>query len=231
MLATALIFPWWSETESSAGSRWIQSYSALTGVTGTCRPECPSFGYGPPLGPINGRESFVAAGLNETGMLYTVVLGLVAAGMAGTIAVTVYRWWSRETTGPDRRRRVVLLHSFALAGAAAGAALLPLVQSMTLRADTLRMPLNGGDAWTASPSPETSFWGSCSAGTYHGLCASGGSAEWGPGLGWVVLLAAVVILAVLLVRTTHVDEAAPSPDPAPSEDPAPGDLRVPPSVP
>jgi hypothetical protein len=196
VLAASLALPWWSASETFGGESWDQTYSPLGGVVGVCAPSCGAFDVGPPTGPIAGRHSFSGLGLNETGVLYEATLGLVVAGLGTGALALVLALREREAAGSLRSRRLglrALAAAVALAGVAT--ATLAILQPYTLRADTDHR-LSQGSTWTASPSPETSFFGACSRGVDHGLCTSGGSAIRGPDWGWMLLVAAVVLLAI-----------------------------------
>jgi hypothetical protein len=188
-------------------------------VSGSCSPACPAFGPAPPLGPLQGRHSLSSVGLGRTGELYTSVLALTLVGAAAGIAALVVPTVGRGPEARPRSRRLpVALIAVALLSTAVAASLPPLLQPSAMRADTVA-EFSGASAWTASPSPETSFWGSCTRGVDSGLCASGGSAQWGPGLGWVLLLAATLLLLGLLLRASRRPRIATAPASAP---PPPG---------
>jgi len=200
VIAVALVLPWWSETEVFGPSTWTQAFSPLTGVTAGCSPTCGPLDFGPPSGPLQGTSSFSSVGLDDTGILYLTSLGLVLAGAALIgIAIAMSVPGSKEFSSPRGLRTGTALLSVALLAVAVGAALLPALQPSALRADTTSK-LSEGNAWTAAPSPETSFLGGCQPGPFHGTCASGGSANWGPGPGWVLLVVAAALLIVVLLR-------------------------------
>jgi hypothetical protein len=227
LLVAALALPWWSETEVFGPDTFAQQFSPFTGVTGTCSPSCGGLDLGPPTGPLRGTNSFSSVGLHDTEILYVASLGLVLAGLLLTVAaLAMLRGTSKGTWSVRHPRARVTVVSVALLGVAVGAALLPALQPAALRADTVQK-LSDGSAWTASPSPETSFIGACQRGPFNGVCASGGSAAWGPGLGWILLVAAAVVLIVVLLRETGPPMAPPrsavAPDrtDGPPKDPAP----------
>jgi hypothetical protein len=209
LLVLSLILPWWSETESIASfpgsSSWTQSYSPFNGVTGVCSLTCPPpYLSEPPLGPVVGTKSFASLGLNQTADLYLAILVLVLAAIACTVATLAIRFSTRAgSRSPRRARAGALALSSALLTTAAGSIALATLQPITLRADS--MAAFGPRApWTASPSPEVSFWGGCSVGPANGICASGWSVSWGPGAGWYLIIAAAAVLVVLhLLRTRH----------------------------
>lgn len=211
LLGVSLVLPWWSESQVSPdGVRSTQDYAPLTGVTGTCSPACSAFLTGPPIGPIVGTHSFSSLGLNRTATLYYATVGLVWVGLVGS-AVAAGTLPSKPSLSPDRRRsrfHIVSL-SLALLATSAACAALAAVQPMAFRADTAAT-FAPNAAWTASPSPETSFWGSCVPGPTNGICASGWSATWGPGLGWfLIAVAAVVLVLVLLLRIRRPPRSPP----------------------
>lgn len=200
LLAAALALPWWSETEVFGPDTFAQEFSPLTGVTAKCSPSCGALDSGPPSGPLQGTNSFSSVGLHDTELLYAASMGLVLAGMLLTaMALAMALRSSRGVGSPRHPRARVTVVGIALLSVAVGAALLPALQPAALRADTIQR-LSGGSVWTASPSPETSFIGACQQGPFNGVCASGGSAAWGPGVGWILLVAAVVVLVVVLLR-------------------------------
>jgi hypothetical protein len=132
----------------------------------------------------------------------------VVISIGSGVAVLVTRLTTPPGRPPLRRSRVpAALLGLCLYSGAVGASLLPVLQPFTLRSDTVEH-LSGGSQWNAAPSPESSFWGACLPGRYSGLCASGGTAAWGPGLGWI-LLAAGVGLIVLVVLRSASPRAAP----------------------
>jgi hypothetical protein len=209
-LVLALLTPWWSESEAFGTNNWSQNFSPLTGVTGECSPSCGPFNSGPPVGPIEGTQSFSSLGLNQTEQLYDVSLVLVGVGLASTCLTLVFGRVSANQGSSLRRERIATLSlSVALLALALGSTLLPVLQPTALRADTLGK-FTAHNAWTASPSPETSFWGGCSVGQYNGACASGGSAIWGPGPGWYLLVVAVALLIVLHIRATQYAKSSSS---------------------
>lgn len=195
--AVALFLPWWGATEAVAGETWTQTFSPITGVSGSCASLCPGFNPGPPSGPLQGQRSFSALGLNATGVIYELAFALALAGVvSGLLAFAVAPSWNGVGKSPRRNRLRAALESVALAGLALGTAVLPLFQPAALRSDT-GSTYAGPVSWTPSPSPETSFWGGCSPGATHGLCASGWSASWTPGVGWALLVLAVILLVAL----------------------------------
>jgi len=200
VLVAALVLPWWSETEVFGPVTWVQEFSPFTGVRASCAPSCGALDFGPPTGPLQGTSSFSSVGLHDTGILYEISLGLVVAGVACTGAAIALWGLSSKGSGSSRRSRAwVVAGTAALLSVAVGAALLPALQPSALRADTVAK-LSAGGVWTASPSPETSFIGECQRGAFNGVCASGGSATWGPGIGWLLLVVATGVLILVLVR-------------------------------
>jgi len=203
LLGVSLVVPWWSETEVGPGPEGVrstQSYAPLAGVMGTCSPSCPAYETGPPIGPIQGAKSFSSLGLNRTATLYYAGLGLVTIGLAGTALAVVTLPARVATSGPRGRFHTVFL-SVALLATVAASAALACLQPIAFRADA-SSTFSPSTAWTASPSPETSFWGSCVPGPTNGVCASGWSVAWGPGPGWyLITIAAVVLMAVLFLRS------------------------------
>jgi len=202
LLGASLVLPWWSETQLAPGPdgvRSTQNYAPLTGVTGSCSPACPAYESGPPFGPIQGTKSFSSIGLNRTATLYyscvaLVVVGLVAAAFA---VVTL----PNRAASPRRRIRasrwLLAVALFASVGASAALAGL---QPVAFRED-VAATFSSNASWTAAPSPETSFWGSCAPGLTNGICSSGWSVSWGPALGWyLITIAAVVLLVIHLLR-------------------------------
>jgi len=202
LLGASLVLPWWSETELAPGpdgGQSTQNYAPFSGVTGSCSPACPAYESGPPVGPIQGTKSFASIGLNRTATLYYSGAGLVLAGLAGSaLAAVTLPARAGLPSGRTRTHRVCLV--LALLATAAASAILASLQPLAFRADvTAAFAPNA--SWTASPSPETSFWGSCAPGPTNGICASGWSVAWGPGLGWyMITLAAVVLMVVILLR-------------------------------
>ena len=190
-LGLSVALPWWSETQVSPGPGSVtstQNYSPLTGVTGSCSPECSPFFTAPPVGPFQGTHSFRSVGLNQTATLYNVCLALVVLGAAGS-AVALLAIASQQ---PRRRFRAAALVC-ALAASALACGLLASLQPSMFSHDVSSTFSQSG-SWTATPSPETSFWGACSPGPANGICASGWSASWGPGLGWFMIVAGTVLL-------------------------------------
>ena len=202
LLGISLVLPWWTETQVGAGGdRSTQVYAPLTGVTGTCSPACNTFGFGPPLGPIQGTKSFSSLGLNRTATLYFAGVGLVLVGLVGSaLALLTLPLKPSSTPRPGRGRLHFLSLSFALLATSAASAALAAFQPLAFRADS-SAAFGPNDAWTASPSPETSFWGSCASGPTNGICASGWSVSWGPDVGWyLITLAAIILVAIVLLR-------------------------------
>lgn len=200
----AAFLPWWSESETLGEQTWAQSYSPISGITGTCAPNCQTiFTY--PDGPIYGTRSFASVEMNRTAGLYETSLGLAFAG-AG-IAVLCLLAWVLPRRGPASPRVRLLrrvLPILSPISVAVGAALLPIFQPSTVSADLaswfyVTSSISPGDPWVPSPSPETSFWGSCVRGPYNGLCESGATASWGPGVGWDLLLAALGLMFVSML--------------------------------
>lgn len=201
LLAAAVFLPWWMESETEGNQSYAQTFSPLNGVAGSCTPACPAYAPGPATG------AFSKVGLNATGELYQASLACVVVGVLALIAGIVTTRPSSNPPADSRRARWgVILREIALLATAAGASLLPLLQPGTLNSDASR---TFGDAWTASPSPETSFWGGCSAAQNIGTCAYGGSAVWGPALGWDLLVVATILLVALLVLTSRRRRAPP----------------------
>ena len=203
LLALSLILPWWSETEVGQGPGAVtstQEYSPFSGVTGSCTPGCSPFFTGPPVGPIQGTHSFSSLGLNQTSILYDVGLGLIFTGLVATVlllAVARPRPVVPPVSGRARRRMLLLI--LAIVTVTLSSVTLAALQPATFRSDTMAT-FGPHDQWTAAPSPETSFWGSCSVGPASGICASGWSVSWGPGLGWdAITAAALVLVAVQLL--------------------------------
>lgn len=214
LLAASLALPWWSETEVFGPDTWVQELSPLTGVTARCSPSCGALDEGPPTGPLQGTYTFSAVGLSDTGLVYAGALGLIVVGLAASVAGLVAMWSERDRSPSSRWERVRAVSlRVALLTVGAGTALLPVLQPAALRADTIGK-LSSGSAWVASPSPETSFLGACVRGQFHGVCASGGSASWGPGAGWVLLLVATALLLVVAVREASRWASSRPPPPA-----------------
>jgi hypothetical protein len=199
-LAASVVLPWWSESESYGGSVWVQTYSPIFGVHGSCSPGCGAFDEGPPFGPVSGTESFSTLGLNRTAELYTASLVLLFAALALAAAGIATGLASTQSARIDRGQRFCVAAAALSAGASG--ALLAALQPDALRADTIGR-FSGGSTWTASPSPETSFLGGCARGVDQGLCASGGSAVWGPSYGWILVVAGTALLAVAFVKLSR----------------------------
>ena len=198
LLAISGLLPWWSESETLGGSTWTQTFSPLWGVSGECTPSCPTFGTGPPLGPIQGTHTLASLGMAQTGLLYLAALGVTVTALALVLAALVAQRFETDPpnrTAPPRAGRRLLTLGAVVTGI--GAAALPVLQPIALRNDTMSK-FTSENAWTASPSPETSFWGACTRGAYNGLCASGWSATWGPDWGWIALLLALALIVVVL---------------------------------
>jgi len=202
LLGFSLVLPWWSETQQSPGPNGEQStqnYSPLTGVTGSCSPACSPFEPGPPLGPIQGTRSFSSVGLNRTATLYYAGVGLVLNGLVGGALALITL--PTAVAPPSRQIRFhTAFLTLALLASAGASAAVACLQPIAFQGD-VSATLSPNSAWTASPSPETSFWGSCVPGPTNGICASGWSVAWGPGPGWyLITMAAVVVMVVLLLR-------------------------------
>ena len=216
LLVLALILPWWTETESDTylpgGTSSTQSYSPITGVTGVCSSACPPFFPGPPLGPVEGTKSFSSLHLNQTANLYLAALVLVFVALAFS-ATALATSVGRPSLGPSHRRARIQTFSLAAALLATAIATIALAafQPTAFRADTIAA-FGPNTAWTASPSPEVSFWGSCSVGPANGICASGWAMSWGPDSGWYLLLGAVLALVVIhLIRIRRLPSPAVEP--------------------
>jgi hypothetical protein len=201
LLALSPFLPWWSETETGQGfppSTSTQNFSPLNGVTGVCSPSCSTIFTGPPTGPVQGTKSFSQLKLNQTGELYEVTFAFVIVGLISSVLTLVTGWTRAGGTVSARRARIHgWLLNAALAATALGSVLLAWAQPAALRSDAAGF--SGPGAWTPSPSPETSFWGGCSPGPSNGICASGWSVSWGPGLGWDLTTLALLVLAVVQV--------------------------------
>jgi len=197
LLALSLVFPWWSESAAnpmSASETSTQEYSPITGVTGTCSPGCTPAEEGPLPGPFQGIKTFSSLGLNETGALYEGVLGLTIIGMASAALALVAPF-----AAPLRARLRSFAPLAAIVASALASGLLAALQPVAYRMDNAATFEDHG-AWTAAPSPQTSFWGSCSPGPSNGICTSGWSDSWGPGLGWYLVVgAALVLMAIALL--------------------------------
>ncbi len=198
VLGLALALPWWSETATYGPLTDAQTFSPWNGVTVACAPSCG--GLSDPPEPNPGVNSFDSLGLVDTALLYDVCLGLLLAAMVAAALSTVQLKAHGGGRGSVTRRpldRVPGLLS--VVTSAVGAGILPLLQPVTLRQDLVDR-FFGASQWTASPSPESSFWGACAPGPYSGLCASGGSATWGPGLGWMLMVVGVALLLAALTQ-------------------------------
>jgi hypothetical protein len=125
--------------------------------------------------------------LNETATLYESAFALVAVGIAAGVATGAW-----TILRPHRTRACALLLSCALVATVLASALLAVVQPITTRSDVASFIPN--TAWNPAPSPESSFWGSCAAGSGNGVCASGWSSAWGPDVGWYLITVAGVLL-------------------------------------
>jgi hypothetical protein len=189
LLVASLALPWWSEREVFGDLTWEQEFSIWTGISGSCRPSC---GLLVDQFPVNGTRSFANAGLHQTGDLYLAEAAFVVAAAVLTALAALL---TRRTTGEGRP--ALRWRRIAMFATAAAVVALPVGQPLTLTADTSGS-FGSGALWTPSPSPETSFWGGCLRG-FNGLCASGGSAAWGPALGWDLIALAFVLLVVLEV--------------------------------
>jgi hypothetical protein len=212
LLVGALVAPWWSETEDWSGQNLTQSFSPITGVSGTCSVSCSAI-----LFPLSGQHSFATIGLNRTGTLYLVAWSLAAAALAfAALEIVAHLVLRRRGPSPRRDRVRSLLLVVAVAAVAAAAVLPPLLQPTMMAADTEAATTPGGNVWMPSPSPETSFWGGCSGSAHAGLCASGAqSAAWGPSAGWYLLVLAVILLTLLVVVSTRARPLGPVPPPIP----------------
>lgn len=210
LLGVALALPWWSEATRFGPITEVESYSPWTGVTVACSPTCSSLTFTP--APTAGVNSFESMGLSETALLYRVALGLAVLAVAAGAGSLVPLRNIQRTAGAVRSGvRALLPLGISATAAAAGSALLPLLQPLTLSRDLIAR-FYPGNEWIASPSPESSFWGACTPGRDNGVCASGGTVSWGPGLGWFLLLVATVLLVVALLRSTR--RARPADGPA-----------------
>ncbi len=198
VLGSALALPWWSENATYGPLTDAQTFSPWNGVTVACAPTCGGLAGAPEPNP--GVNSFGSLGLVDTALLYDVCLGLLLAAMvAAAISTAQLRFYGGGRGGVPRRPLDRLPRMLSVVTSAAGAAILPLLQPFTLRQDLIGR-FFGASQWTATPSPESSFWGACTPGPYSGLCASGGSATWGPGLGWMLMVVGVALLLSALTQ-------------------------------
>lgn len=217
LVVASLALPWWGETEHLGPNEWSQTFSPLTGITGSCQPGCNVLvGGGPPTGPISGRHSFSAVYLNRTGEMYEIALAIAVVGGAAALATAAVPLVVRRAgSGPSAARLGRGMLSVALVALALAPGLLAALQPAAMRSDTIAR-FSGPSGWTASPSPETSFWGSCSPGPHNGVCDGGGPVSWGPGLGWFALVgAAALVLIVALRRSLRPPSATTALSPPP----------------
>ncbi len=198
VLGSALALPWWSETVRYGPIDQGQTFSPWNGVTVTCAPSCGSYAFSTEASP--GVKSFGSFGLVDTALLYEASLGLLLVAM---VAAGISAAQLRSLGGFARRTRLGHLERvpslLSVVASVVGASILPLLQPFAMRQDLI-VRFFGVSQWTASPSPESSFWGACDPGPYSGLCASGGSATWGPGFGWWLMVVGVGLLLAALTQ-------------------------------
>jgi hypothetical protein len=206
ILFVAAFSEWWTLTETASGGP-VRSESFLPGsqylisCSGTnCANAVGSFSYASGnLGAVGGLYEAAQALLIVAGVLALLAAALALLGVLGR--------------GYGRRRYLVACFSGLLAvGLSLGAfAAVTGFQTSALAQDAGGIP-------SVSPSPVSSFWGSCSAssGGSNGICQStlsGAtvSATWGPAAGWVLGVVGAVLLLIgflLLVRTRPTRGAA-----------------------
>jgi len=207
LLIAAAFLPWYMvEEKATVGTYNItidrNSYPGLPGSNGTIQFSCSGL---PPEFPCSAQTSYNDARMNNTGniaeagyfmMIVGFVLGLVGALMG---------IMSRSNARRSGMAIVLAVIAMILAVAAVGlfAALLP--------------GAIGSDATGhTGTGPWSSFFGSSNNATNLGT-PPGGTASWGPAIGWYMALVAFVILliGVIVIMMARKDvEPAPAPAPA-----------------
>jgi len=141
---------------------------------------------------ISSSSSYTQGGDNGVGALYDLVAGLVIGGIVvGLTAAALAFGGSRRH--PNLAGSLALL---AVILVALAPLLLLAVQPAVLHSQGT--PYTGPGSVSGGPSPETSFFGSCS-GTGCGLSLPNGATDngsWGPSTGWYLGLAAIAPLLV-----------------------------------
>jgi hypothetical protein len=191
----SLLAGWWAYTVQEPNNGGTIQFQFLLGsqysVTCSGGSDCAR----EPTGTLSyGSENLGSVG-NLYGGALALMLGALVAGIAaaavGLLGALGY-WVSR------RQSLVAVLLTLVTFGLALGAT----VSVAALQPAALQQG-GGGIAPGGSPSPASSFWGSCSAsGLNNGACSSGTgtiTAQWGASAGWYLALFACVALLVALV--------------------------------
>jgi membrane protein implicated in regulation of membrane protease activity len=154
-------------------------------------------------------ESYSDARLNNTGNLYTTVeIVLIVGGLLGVAgAGLLIAAGSRGRSGSSLATLLIVL---AFAMAIAGPVATFIYQPSELSADSY----NAGSTNTGGPGPMSTFFGSESV--------SGGTASWGPALGWYLSIVVFVLLIVSLAIVPSSSREEPRTSGASSQPAGPG---------
>ena len=159
-------------------------------------------------GTLSATNSYSQAGLHEVGDLYTIVVVFVSAGIALVLAAAVFAL----TSAGHRSGWALLLAVIGIVLIAAAPTMLLGAQPSLLKSD--EGGSGGSGNVTASSSPASSFFGSCSGSGCGGALANGqsASASWGPSAGWYLCLVALAPLMTGFFLVRSQKRAPPSPD-------------------
>lgn len=214
LLIAALFTPWYSIElkESSQGvsiSGTYHTYPGLPSTNGTVQTtySCSGLPAGYPC-PSGNTTSYQGADLNTTGLVaetgFFLLIGGFVLGLLGAIVGL--------TSGRKSRR----------AGPALGLAVVAMILAvLAFSLFAVALPLAIGDDTPnhQGNGPWSSFIGSGNA-TYYGL--PGGSANWGPAIGWYLAIGAFVVLliGVIVLAVSRKEPPEPVPVSVPEEAPA-----------
>ncbi len=195
LVVGSLVSGWWmlSVQEPNSGGTVVYSFQLGAQYSASCTG-------GSDCGQVpTGNLAYDAHNLAAVGNLYEGALALTLGALVAGIGAAVLGlgstlgYWSRRSLFLLTTLLIVVTFGLLLGATVSIAALQPAAIAQQ----------NGGIASAGSPSPASSFWGSCSGnGLASGICstASGSiTASWGAASGWYLALVAAFVVLVALV--------------------------------
>lgn len=191
LVLASLAVGWWGWTDTNSGNQTVSTTTFLPGST--LSYSCTGTNCGGSVtytGLYTGTYTFV-------GGLYESVQVVMA--LAALLAIAAFILSLLGAFGMTFGRHQLGL----VMGLVVFAAILSVATPLALAAMQPSQMLLGTSGTQPTPSPTSSFWGSCSTATgsvnTDGICPAGNADTWGPGFGWYLAIAAAVVFLLALI--------------------------------